>query len=255
MKIKVIPTLTDNYNFAIIEQNNKATNNSLKTNCFVVDPSTYEDIKTFLALNKLNLSGILITHHHFDHIGGLDKLSKEYKCPVYGPSYDKHRIKNINHFVKEGDSINIFGSNFDIIYTPGHTLGHIIYHCKSLNILFSGDVIFAMGCGRVFEGSFEQAYNSLNKIKSLSSDTLIYCAHEYSLANAKFALSIEPDNQQSIDRNNKFVSLRKQNIPTIPILLKDELETNPFLRNDILSTDKLTPVKYFQHIRELKDNF
>lgn len=240
MKIYQFSCLKDNYNYILHEENTGKT--------AVVDPSTFED--TLLALKKHNiyqLDFILNTHHHPDHVGGNAKLKDHFNCLVVGSSYDQERIPHIDTPIKEGDFFALGDSKAQIYFTPGHTRGHIVYYFKEEQALFCGDTLFSMGCGRLFEGSPEQMFHSLAKIKALPQNTKIFCAHEYTLKNAQFALSIEPNNEDLKRKYSEVVQFRKQNKPTVPSLLADELKVNPFLR----AKDFQTLAK----IRQQKDHF
>ena len=182
-----------------------------------------------LKENNLNLKAILITHHHFDHTGGINEILLEKSIDVYGPN---NNIDSINIRVANESKINLLGIEFEIIEIPGHTLDHIAYYSENNGrpILFCGDTLFSGGCGRVFEGTFEQMHDSLSILKELPVNTKIYCGHEYTESNLKFAKSVEPLNQKIISRYNEVIELRKQGIPSLPTTLELELETNPFLR-------------------------
>lgn len=174
MKTHVLPVLSDNYIFLI------ETNNSY----ICVDPAVSQPVIDFCKNKKL--SHILITHHHHDHTGGVKELKKHFNCEVYGPEYDQHRIQDVDHWLKDQDEFELQGHQFKVIYTPGHTLGHIVYYSKTLKSLYCGDTLFRLGCGRLFEGTPEQMLNSLEKLKTLPIDTKIYCAHEYTETNLNF---------------------------------------------------------------------
>ena len=238
-KIYQIPFWEDNYVYILQDtQENKTA---------VVDPGDFEAVQTFLKQKNLKLDCILNTHHHFDHTGGNLRLKKEWGCSIYGFKEDAKRIPGIDIGLKEGDLVFVGSLCFEVLYLPGHTLGHIAFWNKKDKILFCGDTLFAMGCGRLFEGSAEQMFNSLSQIKKLPEDSLIYCAHEYSLKNAEFALSLYPKNSDMKNRFKKFLKLRKDNQATVPFLLKEDLSTNPFL----LSRSS----EEFAKIRSLKDRY
>lgn len=249
MIILPIPAFDDNYIWCIHDN----------VNAIVVDPGDFVVVDDFLNLYNLNLSSILITHHHFDHTGGILKLKDKYSPHVYGPLGE---INGIDTCVLEGDFVidNSLNIKFEVFEIPGHTLDHIAF--KNQKNLFCGDTIFSSGCGRIFEGTYLQMFNSLKKMASFPDDTIIYCAHEYTLNNINFAKSIEPDNADLIQREIDVRELREKNIPSIPTTLCMEKKINPFLRcaekniitkfQDIkLSKD----VEIFTHIRKLKDNF
>ncbi|CAM8467615.1 GloB Zn-dependent hydrolases, including glyoxylases [Candidatus Methylopumilus universalis] len=211
-------------------------------NSIIVDPGDAEPVINALERKNLNLVAILITHHHADHIGGVMALQEKYPhIKIFAPQKDKYEFVNIS--LKNGDEINIpeLQINYKIIEIPGHTRGHIAYYDKKN--LFCGDTLFACGCGKIFDGTHEQMYNSLKKISALPKETKIYCAHEYTKKNIAFALSLAPD-----DINLK---LRKESLTnvtnTIPSSLEEELKTNPFL--------KCTSLEAFKSLRDLKDQY
>lgn len=211
-------------------------------NSIIVDPGDAGPVISALERKNLNLVAILITHHHADHIGGVMALQEKYPhIKIFAPQKDKYEFVNIS--LKNGDEINIpeLQINYKIIEIPGHTRGHIAYYDKKN--LFCGDTLFACGCGKIFDGTHEQMYNSLKKISALPKDTKIYCAHEYTKKNITFALSLDPD-----DTNLK---LRKESLSnvtnTIPSSLEEELKTNPFL--------KCTSLEAFKSLRDLKDQY
>lgn len=238
-EIYQIPLWEDNYVYLF--KDNKTNKTA------VIDPGDFDTVQVFLEKNNLKLDYILNTHHHWDHTGGNLKLKQEWKCSVYGFKEDSQRIPGIDFGLKEGDTVFVGGLCFKVFYVPGHTLGHIAFWNKENKVLFCGDTVFAMGCGRLFEGSPQQMFNSLDKIKKLPKDSLLYCAHEYSLKNAQFALTIEPNNKDLQQRLQKISLLRKQGKATVPFYLKEELLTNPFFRA------KTAPE--FAKIRKLRDQF
>jgi len=211
-------------------------------NSVIVDPGDAGPVISALERKNLNLVAILITHHHADHIGGVIALQEKYPhIKIFAPQKDKYDFVNIS--LKNGDEINIpeLQINYKIIEIPGHTRGHIAYYDKKN--LFCGDTLFACGCGKIFDGTHEQMYNSLKKISALPKDTKIYCAHEYTKKNITFALSLDPD-----DTNLKLRKALISNIKnTIPSSLEEELKTNPFL--------KCTSLEAFKRLRDLKDQY
>lgn len=232
---------------------------------WVVDPGDAEAVETFLAARKLRLDGILITHHHSDHIGGLAQLARKHSVnTIYGPRNPS--IPGITRPLGEGDSIAVLGLTFSVLEVPGHTLDHIAYFSDSHEppLLFCGDTLFAAGCGRLFEGSAEQMYSSLQKLASLPRSTAVYCTHEYTQANLRFALAVEPDNPAILERVTTVARRRKASQPTLPSTLQLELETNPFLRTDTppvrAAAQKRgaagsTNAQIFAAIRSWKDRF
>jgi len=229
----------------------------------VIDPGESHNLLKILKENNFNLKAILITHHHYDHTGGINEILSEKSIDVYGPY---NNIDSINIRVANETKINLLGIEFEIIEIPGHTLDHIAYYSENNGspILFCGDTLFAGGCGRVFEGTFEQMHDSLSILKKLPMNTKIYCGHEYTESNLKFAKSVEPLNQKIISRYNEVIELRKQGIPSLPTTLELELETNPFLRVGLKEVQQEISKKFnipkndndiFTAIRQWKDNF
>ncbi|MBC6414935.1 MAG: hydroxyacylglutathione hydrolase [Bdellovibrionales bacterium] len=234
-----LPVWEDNYIYILHEfQSNQTA---------VIDPGDFDTVQQFLKQKNLKLDFILNTHHHFDHVGGNLKLKKEWNCKIYAYKDDSHRIPGIDQALEEKESFFIGSLKFEVLFTPGHTLGHIVFWNQENKILFCGDTLFAMGCGRLFEGTAHQMFESLNLIKKLPLETKVYCAHEYTLKNAKFALSLDSKNLHLQKRFKKISQLRKENQPTVPFLLKEECLTNPFLRVPCVSD--------FARIRKLRDSF
>ena len=229
----------------------------------VIDPGESVNLLKIIKEKNLNLKAILITHHHFDHTGGIEEILADKSIDVYGPN---NNIDTINIKVSNQSKISLLGIEFEVIEIPGHTLDHIAYYAKNdgYPILFCGDTLFAGGCGRVFEGTFEQMHESLSTLKKLPLNTKIYCGHEYTESNLRFAKSVEPLNQAIISRYNDVVKLNKQGIPTLPSTIEIELETNPFLRVGLKSIQQEISKKFntpkndkdiFAAIRQWKDNF
>ena len=198
----------------------------------VIDPGESNNLLKILKVRNLDLKAILITHHHFDHTGGIEDILSNKSIDVYGPM---NNIDSINIRVTNKSKISLLGIEFEVIEIPGHTLDHVAYYAKNNGhpILFCGDTLFAGGCGRVFEGTFEQMYESLLILKKLPLNTKIYCGHEYTESNLKFAKNVEPLNQSIISRYNEVLKLIKLGIPTLPSTIEIELETNPFFRVDL----------------------
>ena len=239
MRIEIIKCLQDNYSYLIIDKNNfKAC---------VVDPGEASPIINFVEKKKLKLVYILNTHHHYDHVGGNLELKRKYNSKVIGFKEDKKRIPGIDIFVEDNQIWNEDNFEAKIYHVPGHTSGHIAFHFFKEKKLFIGDTLFSLGCGRIFEGTNEEMFNSLNKIKRIPDDTEIYCGHEYTLQNSKFCLAHDSTN---LNLKNKILEIErklKDGLPTIPTFLKDELKCNIFL--------KAKDVKSFSKLRDLKDNF
>ena len=239
MKIKIIPCLKDNYSYLMIDESNN-------TAC-VIDPSEAEPIINFLEKENINLRYILNTHHHFDHIGGNQDLKKKYNSIVVGYKNDSKRIPEIEILVEDGQIWKADNFEAEVIHIPGHTNGHIGFYFFKDKLIFTGDTLFSLGCGRIFEGTYEEMFNSLNKIKSLPEDTKIYCGHEYTLQNSNFCIHHDPKNLNLLNKITKIKEKIKKNLPTIPSILKDEMECNIFLR--------AKNVESFSKLRDLKDNF
>jgi len=224
IKVFAIPAFQDNYIWLIHTGGNE---------CAVVDPGDAGPVLQVLERKGLNLAYILITHHHADHIGGLGDLVKAYRPQVIGPPDD--RIKGLDVLVRQGDKVRLplLELEFDVMEVPGHTLSHIAYHGHGS--LFCGDTLFSVGCGRLFEGTAEQMQSSLDQFATLPADTLVYCAHEYTLSNCKFALAVEPNNKMLQQRTRQVEAARSKGAITIPSTLQEELAVNPFLRSRISS--------------------
>lgn len=213
----------------------------------VVDPTESALVELYCADHHLNLKQIWLTHWHKDHIGGVPELIADQNIPVYGPRAELSHIPFITHPLQHDDHFEFHGLNIDIIAVPGHTLGHIVYFIDALDMVFCGDTLFAMGCGRMFEDTAEQFYHSLNRLAALPPRTKVYCTHEYTLSNAQFALHIEPENRAIQQRAEEVKQLRERGEITLPSTIELELETNPFLR--------VESAEEFARIRALKDNF
>ena len=239
MKIEIIPCLKDNYSYLIIDEN--------KNNACIVDPGESEPIIKYLNKNKINLKFILNTHHHYDHIGGNKKLKEKYNAKVVGYEEDKMRIPEIDILVRDEEIWKNENFEAKIMHILGHTTGHICFYFYKHKILFTGDTLFSLGCGKIFEGTYSQMFDSLNKLKKLPLDTKIFCGHEYTLQNSKFCLLHDPNNEKL---KNKILQIKKKlndNLPTIPSTIKDELECNIFLKSN--------NIENFSKLRDLKDIF
>ena len=248
-----LPVLTDNYIYLIHDPVSHET--------AVVDPALAQPVLDTLDKNGWQLTYILNTHHHNDHIGGNLELKQKTGCKIIGAQADKHRIPGIDIGVNDNDVISLGKHLAKVIATPGHTSGHIVYYFADDELLFCGDTLFVMGCGRLFEGSAEQMWNSLKKLKELSLSTRIYCSHEYTQTNGRFALTVEPDNCLLQQRMAVVDQLRAANQPTVPSTIAQELATNPFFREDSPELQKTIgmpnrkAVDVFAKIRQLKDVF
>ena len=252
LTISPIRALSDNYIWLIVRN----------TQGFVVDPGEPGPVLAALEAKEIQLSGILVTHHHFDHTGAVAALKTEAGCEVWGPPdspagpYDRT--------VTEGDTVSVLGVDFSVLNVPGHTLDHIAYYSSTEHTLFCGDTLFVGGCGRVFEGTPTQMRGSLEKFRDLPPETLIFCAHEYTLANLRFARLVEPNNDALSAFLNACEAKRANDEPTVPSCISDELACNPFLRWDspeiretLAASGKLaddTPDGIFTAVREWKNS-
>jgi len=239
MKIEIIKCLQDNYSYLVIDESNNSA-------C-VIDPSESKPLIKFIEKKSINLKFILNTHHHYDHVGGNKELKKKYNSKVIGFYNDKHRIPEIDIFLKDREIWKHNNFEFKIFHVPGHTSGHICFHFYKQKILFTGDTLFSLGCGRIFEGTYKEMYQSINLIKSFPLETKIYCGHEYTLKNSEFCSAYDSEN---INLKNKIFSVKeklKKNLPSIPTTIKEELDCNIFLRTKNLEG--------FSKLRDLKDNF
>ena len=239
MKVEIISCLQDNYSYLIIDENTNIA-------C-VVDPSESQPVSNFIDRNNIELKYILNTHHHYDHVGGNKELKKKYNCKVIGFIGDKNRIPEIDILVEDNKIWKSDNFESKIIHIPGHTSGHICYYFFNEKIIFTGDTLFSLGCGRIFEGTYAEMFNSLNKLKQLPDETKVYCGHEYTLKNSEFCLKYDNENLILKNKINEIKSKLKRNLPTIPSTIKDELECNVFLRAKDLEN--------FSKLRDLKDNF
>ena len=239
MRVEIIPCLKDNYSYLIIDRSNN-------TAC-VIDPGEAEPIINFIEQENIHLKYILNTHHHFDHVGGNQDLKEKYNSIIVGYKNDSIRIPEIDVLVEDNEIWKAENFEAKIIHVPGHTTGHISFHFFKDKLIFTGDTLFSLGCGKIFEGTYQEMFNSLNKIKNLPEDTEIYCGHEYTLQNSKFCIKHEPENLNLQNKILKINEKLKKNLPTIPSTLKDEIECNIFLRAKNLES--------FSKLRDLKDNF
>lgn len=253
LTILQLPVLNDNYIYLIHDPVSGET--------AAVDPAVAQPVLNILDQKGWQLTAILNTHHHSDHVGGNLELKQLTGCTVIAPLSDRHRIPGLDRGVVDGDVITLGKHSARVISTPGHTSGHVVYHFADDNMLFCGDTLFVMGCGRLFEGTAEQMWHSLQKLKMLPGSTQVYCAHEYTQANGRFALTIEPNNRELQQRMEIVNRLRAESLSTVPSTIAQELATNPFFREDSLAlqeTIKMVnkkPVEIFAKVRRLKDRF
>ena len=214
MKVEIIKCLKDNYSYVIIDEK--------YNHACVVDPSEAEPIINFVESKNIKLKFVLNTHHHYDHVGGNNDLKKKYKIKIVGFKNDKQRIPNIDILLENNEIWKSENFEAKIIHIPGHTSGHICFYFIKEKIAFTGDTLFSLGCGRIFEGTYEQMYNSLNKLKKLPPDTKIYCGHEYTLQNSLFCSKYDKNNK---NLKKKIIEIKhkvEKNLPTIPSTLKEE---------------------------------
>ena len=252
LQIEMFPCLDDNYGFLLHDPVSGST--------AAIDTPDAEVIASQLEARGWTLTHILNTHHHGDHAGGNLALKARYGCTVVGPASDPDRIPGMDQGVSESDRVQFGDFAIEVIETPGHTRSHIIYYVPAAEAAFVGDTLFAMGCGRLFEGSPAQMMTSLSKLAALPDDTAVYCAHEYTESNGRFALSLEPRNEALVRRMAAVRRCRAQGEPTVPTTLALEKATNPFLRTHSAELRSAAgvdgpAVDVFARTRQLKDGF
>ena len=251
LDISIINCLSDNYSYLSKETNLVG----------VVDPSEFNAVDLKITKTYKKLDFILNTHHHDDHVGGNLELKKKYNAKVISSSHEKNKIPGSDIKKGHNDKFNFGKTIFRVIYIPGHTLGHIAFYSENAKVIFTGDTLFSLGCGRIFEGTFEQMFESLEKINNLPKETKIYCGHEYTFKNGEFCISIDEHNQKLKDKLKKINNKIEKGLPTIPTTLEDEIETNIFLRcenNKIknkIKMDNASKFEVFTKLRNLKDKF
>ncbi len=253
LDVHMFPCLNDNYGFLIHDADQGLT--------AVIDTPEVAPINAALEEKGWRLTHILNTHHHFDHAGGNEALKAQWGCTVVGAAIDAARIPGIDVQVADGDTLPFGSTSARVLEVPGHTSGHIAYYFEDDGVAFVGDTLFALGCGRLFEGTPEQMWTSLQKLMALPDDTIVYCAHEYTQANAAFALSVEPGNPALAARAEEIASLRAAGTPTVPTTIALEKATNPFLRPDsdnlrmTVGLPDASLVEVFAETRRRKDHF
>ena len=253
LEIYQIPCLQDNYGFLVHDPETGAT--------ATIDTPEVVPINQALAAKGWRLTHILNTHHHFDHAGGNEELKARWNCQVVGAAIDAERIPGIDVALADGDTLTVGSKQARIIEVPGHTSGHIAYYFAADEVAFVGDTLFALGCGRLFEGTPQQMSESLAKIMALPDETTVYCAHEYTEANAAFAVTVEPANPALQQRVKEIQALRAAGKPTVPTSIGLERATNPFVRSDsaelqaVLNLSGANEVAVFAETRRRKDHF
>ena len=253
MKIGIIPCLNDNYSYLIHDE--------ISNTVAIVDPSEFIPCDTIISKNYKKLDFILNTHHHYDHVGGNEELKKKYNSKVLGFENDKNRIPQIDTVLKDNQEFKIGTLNFTTIFIPGHTRGHVAFYFKKERVVFSGDTLFSLGCGRVFEGTYKQMFQSLNKLKNLPGETKVYCGHEYTFKNLEFCLKFNPNNDFLKKKKDDIKLSLKYKKPTIPSTIADEIKANIFFRvNDpdvkkAINLENSPDIEIFTKLRDLKDNF
>jgi hydroxyacylglutathione hydrolase len=253
MKIEIIPCLNDNYSYLIHDE--------ISNTVAIVYPSEFIPCDTIISKNYKKLDFILNTHHHYDHVGGNEELKKKYNSKVLGFENDKNRIPQIDTVLKDNQEFKIGTLNFTTIFIPGHTRGHVAFYFKKERVVFSGDTLFSLGCGRVFEGTYKQMFQSLNKLKNLPGETKVYCGHEYTFKNLEFCLKFNPNNDFLKKKKDDIKLSLKNKKPTIPSTIADEIKANIFFRvNDpdvkkAINLENSPDIEIFTKLRDLKDNF
>lgn len=253
LEISQFPCLSDNYGYLIHDPESGET--------AAIDTPDADAYLAAAAEKSWTITQIWNTHHHFDHAGGNAALKAATGATIFAPEYDRQRIAPADRWVKDSDQLTLGGHAADVIYTPGHTMGHVVYHFAGDHLAFVGDTLFALGCGRLFEGSPDDMWQSLSRLRAWPDDTVIYCAHEYTQANAAFALSVDPDNPDLAAYAAEVSERRSRGEPTVPTRMEKEKAANPFLRPDdpalaaSVGLPGASPVEVFAEVRRRKDAF
>lgn len=253
LEIRQFPCLSDNYGYLVHDPASGET--------VAIDTPDADAYLAAAAEAGWTITQIWNTHHHFDHAGGNAALKAATGARITSPAYDRHRISPADVFVEDGDTVQLGDLSADVVFTPGHTTGHIVYHFAAENIAFVGDTLFALGCGRLFEGSPADMWASLSRLRQWPDDTVIYCAHEYTQSNAAFALSVDPANGALKAYADEVAALRARGLPTVPTRLSREKAANPFLRADdpalaaAIGMAGQDAVAVFAEVRARKDAF
>ena len=253
LEVTIIKCLSDNYSYLIKDKKTDLVG--------IVDPSEFDPVDIEISKTYKKLDFILNTHHHNDHVGGNIDLKKKYNSKIICSSYDEKKIPGVDIKKSDGDQFSLGETDFKIIHIPGHTLGHIAFYSEQASVIFTGDTLFSLGCGRIFEGTFEQMFESLEKIKNLPKNTMMYCGHEYTEKNGQFCISIDKENVKLGNRIEDAKNKIQKKLPTLPITLGEEIETNIFLRCDDkkiknnLKMDNGSKLEVFTKLRNLKDKF
>lgn len=253
VELVTIPCLSDNYSFLIHDEESGET--------AVIDVPEAAPIKAVLEVRGWILSHVLLTHHHWDHIDGLPDLVADHPAAVFGAAADAHRLPPLDQELADGDTFQFGSETVHVMDVSGHTLGHIAFHMPDSKLLFTADSLMALGCGRLFEGTPDQMFDSLSKMAALPPETTVCSGHEYTQSNGKFALTVDPDNAELMSRVDAIAAARALGQPTVPSALKEELATNPFLRGHTPGVQKAVdmvgadPAQVFAEVRKRKDNF
>ena len=253
LDIRQVPVLSDNFVYLL--------HDTLTGKTACVDPAVGAPVVDTARKLGWDISDILVTHPHYDHTDGIPDIVEAFGSKVYGSRHDYGEIPKCDHGVMDGDTVEIGHSTAKVLDVPGHTAHHVAYHFAEAGAVFVGDTLFSLGCGRLFGGTPEQMWNSLKKLRALPEHTKVYCAHEYTNANADFALSVDPDNADLQARADEVIKLREKGLPTVPSTLESEIQCNPFLRCDIpafkagLGMADQNAERVFAEIRKRKDHY